>query len=557
MPSWGGLRERLLSIDETNSTLAPDALTAAALIYVALPNLIFLGGWLKLPYAILALGLVLVSLWQFLRNPHLQWRQPYTTSAMLLIIATGFAWCSLGGAGHFFFANPDWIVRDTVLGDLTLTPWPPAYSEVDGRYHILRTAFGFFFPAALLGKLAGFGVVDVALYCWTAIGASLFLLLLPMPRLVGRLLIASLLVVIFFSGMDYLGIVLITGVTPLFPLRLEWWVPFSYSSLAGQMHWAPNHAIPLWLVTILFYRHWGHRAFTALIITLMPLLVIWTPFAVAGILPFLCIAAMRWFSNPAATSVPQNVGASLSMEVPGRVQAMQSPLSRASSLLQEYGNCLKESGLTIIQIIAATALTYLTIRLLTLDIAAIPGAPTIDVAPNPDRFVLKYLLFALMEFAILALLIAREIRHSQGLLWLSFTILALLPLYQYGPSNDTMLRLSTPCLVILLILTLDLMKQWASLTSIRMLPTTAWVMSIVLFIGSCTAFNEMWRTAFFHRTPPNYGVSLVEHERGEPPHYVGRLDKKDMIELLRTPALVPGRNERKTQGLVPAGSDAR
>ena len=117
-----------------------------------------------------------------------------------------------------------------------------------------------------------------------------------------------------------------------------------------------------------------------------------------------------------------------------------------------------------------------------------------------------------MEFVILTFLIAREIRHSQGLLWLAFAILALLPLYQYGPSNDSMLRLSTPCQVILLILTLNLLTQWSMLPGIRMLPATAYAMAVVLLIGSCTAFNEMWRAATFHRTPPNYGVSLVELE---------------------------------------------
>jgi len=517
MPEFGFLK-RLLSIDETNSTLSPDALTAAALLYLALPNLIFLGGWLKLPYAIAAVALLAAALWQFVRNPDFQWQQPYTTRALLCIITVGFAWCSLGGAGHFFSTNPDWIVRDTVLGDLTLAPWPPTYSEADGYQHILRTAFGYFFPAALLGKQFGMGVIDVALYCWTAIGACLFFLLLPLPRRIGWRLSAALLVVIFFSGMDYLGIVLVTGMTPLFPLRLAWWVPFSYASITGQMHWAPNHAIALWLVTTLFYRHWGHRILPVLMVLLLPLLVIWTPFAVAGILPFLALAAIRWFTN---------------------------------------GGQLRNSGLTVFQIIAAAGLSYLTIRLLTLDIAAIPGAPTIDVAPNPDRFVLKYLVFILMEFVILALLIARQIRHSQGLLWLAFTILTLLPLYQYGPSNDSMLRLSTPCQVILLILILNLMTQWSTLSSMKLLPATAYAIAIVLLIGSCTAFNEMWRAATWHRTPPNYGVSLVEHERGEPPHYVGKLNRSDLILLLREPGKVPSRDERKAQGVLPVFSEAR
>ena len=517
MPESGAFK-RLISIDEVNSTLPPDALTAVTLLYIALPNLIFLGGWLKLPYAVIAIPLLLVSLWQFARTQLLQWRQPYSLSALLLIVVIGFVWCSLGGAGHFGFTNPDWIVRDTVLGDLTLADWPPYYSTTDGFPHILRTAFGFFFPPALAGKWLGMGALDVSAYVWEAFGACLFLLLLPLPRQAGKLLLLTVFVAIMFSGMDYLGIVLLTGTTPLFPLRLEWWVPFSYPSLTGQMYWAPNHTLPLWLVTTLFYRHWGHRSFAALMVVLLPLLMIWTPFAVAAIMPFVGIAMLRWLNS---------------------------------------NNKLSHFGVTLIQFITAALLTYLTVRLLTLSITAIPGAPTIEVAPNKDRFVLKYLLFALMEFAVLGLLLARALRHSQGLFWLAFAILALLPLYQYGPSNDTMLRLSTPCLVIFLILTINLIRDWATLPCWRALPDTAWMVAIVLVIGFCTPFNEIWRAATFHRTPPNYGVSLVEHERGEPPHYVGVLDKPDLLLMLREPGRVPDRNERKAQGVLPVFSEAR
>ncbi|MDP2795490.1 MAG: hypothetical protein Q8O25_15655 [Sulfurisoma sp.] len=504
-------RSRLPSIDEAHSRLTPDSLTATALLYIALPNLIFLGGWLRPELAVIAIGLLLASLWQFLRRRDMAWALPQSAGALLLIVLVAFAWTSLGGAGHFFRANLDWLVRDTVLGDLTLTDWPPSYGMVDGNHHILRSAIGFFLPAALLGKLAGMGVVDIALYFWTALGAALFLLLLPLPQRAGSLLGPLLLVPVFFSGMDYLGIVLVTGTTPVFPLRLEWWVPFSYSSLTGQMYWAPNHALPLWLVTALFYRHWGHRCLPALVTLLLPMLVIWTPFAVVGILPFVGLAILRWFAE---------------------------------------GRTVKEWNLSVVQILAAVLLTYLTVRLMTLGIAAIPGAPTANVAPNADRFVLKYLTFVLMEFAILALLMARQLRHSHGLFWLSFAILAALPLYQYGPSNDTALRLSTPALVILMILLIDQIRYWATLKSWRAPPPTAWAIAVVLPIGACTPFNEMWRAATFSRTPPNYKNSLVDQHKGqEPPHYVGRLDRADLIAVLRTPTLVPNAAERSRQGL--------
>jgi hypothetical protein len=133
------------------------------------------------------------------------------------------------------------------------------------------------------------------------------------------------------------------------------------------------------------------------------------------------------------------------------------------------------------------------------------------------------------------------------LFWLACAILTLLPLYNYGPSNDMLLRLSTPCLVFLLLLTLDQIQHWVSR---RSFPRSAWAIGIVLLIGANTPFNEMWRALFFKRVAPNYGRSLVEENRNvEPPHYVGRLDRPDLLAVLRTPTLVPKAAERNPQAL--------
>ena len=99
------------------------------------------------------------------------------------------------------------------------------------------------------------------------------------------------------------------------------------------MHWAPNHAIPIWLISTLFYRHWGHASWPALFLVMLPLTVIWTPFAAAAILPFLLLASWRWFA---------------------------------------LGNSYSAAGITITQAIAAGLITALTVRLMSLDFAALP-----------------------------------------------------------------------------------------------------------------------------------------------------------------------------------------
>lgn len=500
----------LLELDPQRSSLPPDRATALTLGYLALPNLIFILGWLKTPIALAIAGLLILALRQYLSH-HRVWQRaiPLPGRYLWALLLLALAWCYLGGAGHFVHANKDWHVRDTVLGDLTFSAWPPAYvsSVTDAAPHLLRSAFGFFLPAALMGKLLGIQVVDLCLYLWEVLGVCLFLCLLPLPRDNFLRFGIALLVIVFFSGMDYLGIVLSTGDIPIFPLRLEWWVPFSYSSLSGQLFWAPNHAIPIWLITALFYRHWGHGAFPSLVVVLLPLLVLWTPFAVAGILPFVLLAVLRhWY----------------------------------------LGISPRTWQLSLSQILLAGFMTYLMLRLITLDITAIGSAPTVDVAPNRDNFFLKYALFSLMEFGILSLLLVRNSGTDKSLLGISVGILLLLPLYQFGPSNDSMLRLSTPALVFLAIIAIrqvdalmaPLLERSQQRTHSAHILAPALV--LVLLIGAATPLFEMWRAATFRRLPPNYGQSLVEQQQGfEPPHYIGRLDRKDLLLLMRRTSLVP------------------
>lgn len=501
-----GFEARALSSDPAHSRTSPDLLALVALAYLAIPNLIFFVGWLKPVFATLMLLLAALAFRSLFASGIARRIELPAGTLIVLALAAAF-WSALGGAGHFVHANPDWIVRDKVLGDLTLGGWPPAYRMADGEDGILRSAFAYFFPAAVAGKVFGLRVIDTALYLWTAIGTFITFVLLPLHTRKAAVLLAALITVLF-SGMDVLGIMLLTGSTPIFPIRMEWWVPFSYSSLSGQLFWAPNHALPLWIGTLLFYRHWAHPRFPQLVVLYVPLTMLWTPFVAMALVPFLLLAAIRW---------------------------------------RRGGGAFAHTKIGLAAPAFALALTYLSVRLFSLDITGIPAAATIDVAPNADRFALKYILFVLMEFGIFALLLARQLRHSHGLFWLSVAILCILPLYQFGPSNDTMLRLSTPCLIILLVLLLDRLKAWTvwSRPTPQAVSGAGVLIAVVLLAGAATPFFEIARALTFRRVPADYSQNLFEQQGDKAPaHYIGRLDRSDLKEIFKTPALVPDSTQR-------------
>lgn len=495
----------MLAGDEPNSRRPIDGLALAALAYLGLPALIFLGGWLRLPYAIAALGLAGAAIWSALPRHRIAWQIPYSGTVLALIGLTGIAWAAMGGGSHFVYANQDWRVRDAILGDLTVSNWPPSYDFRDGTHYLLRSAIGFFLPVAALGKLLGTEWLERLVFVWTALGAVLFLLLLPLPARAGGRLLAALAIIIFFSGMDFLGIVLVHGNLPVFPLRLEWWTSFSYPSLTGQLLWGPNHALALWIATALFYRHWKHPDFIPYLCLLLPVIPLVTPFALPALAPFLVLMLV----------------------------------DRVNS-----GNGL--GRLPLVAILSGLLIGGLIVRLLTLDIDAIPGhnvlpAAFAEIGNGKTDLLANYLAFVLMEFGILALVLFPLLSHSRGIAAISIGVLILLPLVSFGPSNDLLLRVSTPPLVFLAILCIRVLTD----ESQRLSPRHGVIIAILL-VGAHTPFNELWRSATWRAWPADYTQTFIDSQKGElPAHYVGRLNQPWLIELLRAPSPVPNQLERK------------
>lgn len=489
------LTETIFASDGEHSCRPIDALSITGLAYLGLPTLIFLASWLRLPWALFGIGLAALATVSALQSLKIEWKPPLPIPAALIVCAVGMAWAAFGGGSHFVYANHDWIVRDAVLADLTHTDWPPSYEYRDGAHYLLRSAIGFFLPVAALGKVLGTEFLETLVFAWTAIGTCLFLLLLPLPARPGTRLFVALAILIFFSGMDVLGTLITTGEWPIFPLRIEWWTSFSYSSLTGQLMWAPNHTLPLWISTALFYRHWKHDNFVPFLCLLVPVLPLLTPFALVGLAPFfLLMLVARLRSGLGIGQIP----------VPA--------------------------------LLVGIVIGGLILRILTLDIDAISmSAPIVTAANDSSRFLTSYVVFTLMEFAILGLVLLPALGHSRGLLVVALVVLATLPFGFFGPSNDMLLRVSVPSLTIMAILSMRVLTDFAPPMPIR-----HWLLAAILLIGAHTAFNELWRSVTWNRWQADYTRTFVETQKGGTPphHYVGRLDKPWLNSILKEPTLV-------------------
>lgn len=487
-----------------------DPISAASLLYLALPSFMFVGGWLRPVAAILLGALIVIALVQQGRQfPAPSTRPEGPAIAFLIMVAA--CWSAFGGAGHLFYSNVDWHTRDAVYADLFLSAWPPSYGMRDGAPLLLRTAMGYFLPPASLVDFLGASWAPRLLLAWSILGTALFLLLLPLPVRLGPRLVALSLVVVFFSGMDFAGILLVHGHVPIHPLPLEWWLPWTYSSLTAQLFWAPNHALPLWIATALFYRHRKSPILPSLGVFLAPLLLLWTPFAVIGLLPW--FLRSTWQSGKPLLQ--------LARTIPAPVWAMAVPLAAIIAVL------LASPGVSGNYSNASMAGT------------ARPGTDMFD-----PGLALHFVQFLAFEFFLLAIAIVHAERKAPEDLAFAVVILALLPMVTFGPSNDWILRVSTPSLIILMIVAIQVLDKTFSkeLALARAMPMVA-----VLALGAITPWFEFMRAATWPRTPPNYSINLVEQQQGGyPPHYIGRFYRPELGWLFKNPSLVPGAGERRT-----------
>lgn len=494
-------------------TNVADRLSTAVIAYLAAPALVFCLGWLELAAGGTLSALLLAALFGAVRALPVSPAADRSAGALVWLLVLAIAWSALGGAGHLAYANIDWRTRDAVYADMIFGAWPPAYGAESGVALVLRSATGFFLVPALAAKLAGVGLAPLLLLTWCVVGVLLFLLMLPLPRRFGHRLVWLSLLVVVFSGMDYPAILLVHGHAPLFPLPLEWWRPWTYTSLSGQLFWAPNHALPLWLGMLLLYRHRDSANLPALGLLMLPLLLLWTPFAV-GLVPWYFLAVWK------------------------RCASLSAAL-RATSGLQWLA-----------------ALPFLALMLAYLSRPGVEATPIligpVDASANSGAatwstldMLVAYVQFAAFEFGLLAMLLRPRLIEQRQALGVAVALLLLLPLMRIGPSNDWMLRISTPCLIVLLILVLAEFDNPASGRRDRLRRTG---LMVALGLGAITPGFEVARALIWNRTPPNYGQTLVEQQKGYlAPHYIGRLDHAALQRVFRPPSPVPSGAGRQTK----------
>lgn len=254
---------------------ASQRVLAAAYAYLFLPFALFAVGWLKIWLALPVLALMGLCFVRMVGHAPVLWLPRWDRKNMLrlaVVVGLVLGWVFFSGIGRYSFQTEDHNVRNAMFRMLVEQSWPivdlhPPAEFFDGPV-ALTYYFGFWLPAALVGKLFGLGAGYFAQFVWAVLGILLFYWLVLVLS-VQKMRVWPLVVFIFFSGLDWVGASLVRhqwiNVITAAPHLDNWPDYFQLTSFSSQLYWVFNQAIVGWLAIGLLAVQKDNRAMVPII----------------------------------------------------------------------------------------------------------------------------------------------------------------------------------------------------------------------------------------------------------------------------------------------------
>lgn len=424
------------------------------------PLIIFFLGWLKLPIAVIACVVTAaggICAYQSVEYKEIQYDAKY----ILITAGVLTVWLIFSGIGRFSYQNSDWMVRNAILRDLVDYDWPVIYDFTKGnnlysQYLPDQRAgliyyFTFWLPAALAGKLGGWNAANLLLFVWAFV--FLLLTIFWLNVFIGRKSFCTLFVLIFFSGLDIIGAVLMNGVYTLQPaIHIEWWAGLiQYSSNTTQLYWVFNQCLPCWLITAVMLNVKKPWVTAFIACTLFP----YAPFCMFGMVP----AALYFIF-------------------------MLMKKENKKIFVQE-----------ILNVIKSPAVPFAAVLLITFGSFFLSANSSISIRgfiwkywENIPAGAATYISFLVLEFGIYALLLYKT-EKKNSLYWFAVLELTLIPLYKMTPANDFCMRASIVPLFILMALVIK-----NACDRLNKKDVCSVLLVAALCIGAVTPMHEMVRS---------------------------------------------------------------
>ena len=411
-----------------------------SLLYLAIPLVIFFGGYLKVVLALPLTALFIVGIILCCRSSF-ENSISYSPKIIFAIVIIAI-WVIIAGVGGFIWQNRwDHMFRNALFSDLVNNLWPVTKDGVGLCYY-----FGFWMPAALIGKM--FGIT--AGYCFQVIWAILgiFLAYLLVCQYFKKIKISYLLVFIIFSGLDIIPYLISKNLDILgtcksifFGSHMELSIYlFNSSSNTTLLFWLYNQCIPFWLGFSLILLQKNAKN----IVLIYSMMFLFCPFPCVGLAPFI-----------------------------------------AYKLIQEFITNKKLKNIISFQNIIALPIAFFVLLFFKTN----NSANQISFLPFSTSNILKFALFLIIEFLVYIVLVYRYNRKDPILIVL-FISTIVFSWIKMGSSYDFAWRTCIPLSFYTMLLVIKALNFDNLSKRIKV------ALIIVLCIGAITPATEIIRTTY-------------------------------------------------------------
>ncbi|MEZ0538645.1 hypothetical protein [Fibrella arboris] len=411
----------------------------SVLIYLSIPVALFLIGWLKPMYGLPFTGMLIAGIYFYMQKVPVGdlTNQQISYWQLFLVIVLSFAWVYLSGAGGFSNQDWDYHYKNAFLRDLAQYKWPVFFdfpNDFDIKFlagH--KTAFNYYFtywlPAGLIGKWFGQSAANTALLLWNYIGVLLvFFQLHKLFNFNYILFISSLFAL--WSGMDFLGKLLIQQHIVGYNEPIEMYYFFSYTSFTFDLFDVFNQTIPGWLVTL-----WAIQYRKIIPVFPLALLIPFAPFPFMGLTLYISLV----LAFDVATKLRETNFSSTLLYLWERTEKVSLAASMIAIVLP-----------FIAMYKARTADLYSQFFVVRFIGQSVSASVTILV-----NYLLTFTLEAGIFFLLIRWLSPAVYRLNKPTFWVSFGLLLFIPVWEVGVWRDFASRASIPILTILAVFSLQ------------------------------------------------------------------------------------------------------
>lgn len=488
--------------------------------YVALPFIIFSAGFLKLPYAILTLVFMAVSLFLSVKDCETDFILPFKKKDAWKVLGVGvflFIMVLLSGIGNVMWQNNDHATRNTIFDILVNYSWPPKAIVSDSETGLIYY-IGFWLPSAVIGKAAGLAWGYAFQIIWAV--AGLFILWYMLCVIHKKIVVYPIVIFLLFSGLDVLGHPIITAFYDnlsrlqigtwafeegsVLSTHLEWWAGnFQYSSHTTQLFWVFNQCLPVWITTLLLLIEKNNKN----MVFLMGLTLLASPLPFIGLIPIFiwCAVTNHHDSILIRTLTPTPLSSFLSMFTLQNVAGggisgiltflyLKGNISSASKGSQSASTA-SSAGFSfvvffLILFICIAVFIFLRNRFKLPYLALLSILPlSFLMARLPEYKLSCYMLFVVFEVLIIAAAVFPLYKRST-LFVTVVSSLMIIPFFTVGRSIDFCMRASIPPLVVLCVFAIVALGEYVKDRKTLL----AVFLSVVLALGAMNSFHEITRT---------------------------------------------------------------